>query len=150
MSAKAKESVIYSEYFNHTDVYKAKFGPNTIVLMQVGSFIEVYGLKGDPMSSQIEKYAEICGLNIAEKTHQFRGKTVLMCGFRDYCIDSYLATLMASPDAFTVVLFMQEEEENGENQAIEKRVHCRRYIARARMCPAIWPPLPPKAAYRTT
>ena len=114
MTTKAKESVIYTEYFGHTDVYKAKFGPNTIVLMQVGSFIEVYGLKGDPQSSQIEKYAEICGLNIAEKTHQFRGKTVLMCGFRDYCIDSYLDTLMTSPDAFTVVLFMQEEEEDGK------------------------------------
>ena len=105
-----KENVIYTEYFGHTEDYKKKFGQNTIVLMQVGSFIEVYGLKGDPIASQIEKYAEICGLNIAEKTHQYRGKTVLMCGFRDYCLDSYLTTLMSAPDAFTVVVFMQDED----------------------------------------
>jgi DNA mismatch repair protein MutS len=110
MASKMKENVIYTEYFGHTEDYKKKFGQNTIVLMQVGSFIEVYGLKGDPIASQIEKYAEICGLNIAEKTHQYRGKTVLMCGFRDYCLDSYLTTLMNAPDAFTVVVFMQDED----------------------------------------
>jgi DNA mismatch repair protein MutS len=108
-----KESVIYVEYFGHTDDYAKKFGTNTIVMMQVGSFMEVYGLKdpksGEISGSQIEKYAEICGLNIAEKTHQFRGKTVLMCGFRDYCLDSYLTKLMEYTPTFTLVVFMQDE-----------------------------------------
>ena len=112
----SKTSVIYTEYFGHTETYKSKFGENTIVLMQVGSFIEVYGLKGDPSASQIDAYAEICGLNIAEKTHQYQGKTVLMCGFRDYCLDSYLNTLMSAANAFTVVLFMQNEDDVGSER----------------------------------
>lgn len=112
MSSKNSGSIIYNEYFGHTETYQTKYGANTIVLMQVGSFIEVYGLKDDPTGANLETYAEICGLNIAEKSHQFRGKAVLMCGFRDYCLDSYLDILMNAAKAYTVVLFMQDESDS--------------------------------------
>ena len=113
MATNSKGSVIYNEYFGHTETYKTKFGENTVVIMQVGSFMEVYGLKDDPTANTLETYAKICGLNIAEKTHQFRGKTVLMCGFRDYCLDSYLDTLMTAADtAYTAVVFMQDESDS--------------------------------------
>jgi hypothetical protein len=33
---------VVQEYFRLTDQYKREYGPNTILLMQVGSFMEVY------------------------------------------------------------------------------------------------------------
>ena len=39
------EASIYFEYFQHTKNYKALYGDQTVVLMQVGAFFEVYGLK---------------------------------------------------------------------------------------------------------
>ena len=36
---------IYDEYFRLTNEYKTKYGPKTVVLLQVGAFFEIYGLK---------------------------------------------------------------------------------------------------------
>ena len=38
-------SSIYTEYFKYTKEYQEKYGKNTIVLMQVGAFFEVYGIR---------------------------------------------------------------------------------------------------------
>ena len=59
---------IYSEYFNHTNHYQSIYGLNTVVLMQVGAFFEVYGIKlpdGDITRSQIVEFGDICQLNIS-------------------------------------------------------------------------------------
>ena len=37
--------LLVEEYFELTTKYKAIYGENTIVLMQVGAFFEVYGTK---------------------------------------------------------------------------------------------------------
>ena len=37
--------LLVEEYFELTNKYKAIYGENTIVLMQVGAFFEVYGTK---------------------------------------------------------------------------------------------------------
>jgi hypothetical protein len=34
---------LIKEYFTLTDKYTAEYGPNTILLLQVGAFFEVYG-----------------------------------------------------------------------------------------------------------
>ena len=39
------ESNITTEYFQITKEYQEKYGKNTVLLMQVGAFFEVYGLK---------------------------------------------------------------------------------------------------------
>ena len=44
------DNSIYSEYFNITKEYKKKYGIKTVLLMQVGSFFEIYGLKNDTNS----------------------------------------------------------------------------------------------------
>ena len=36
---------ITTEYFQITKEYQEKYGKNTVLLMQVGAFFEVYGLK---------------------------------------------------------------------------------------------------------
>ena len=38
-------TTMMSEYFKLTEKYKKKYGEKAVVLMQVGAFFEIYGLK---------------------------------------------------------------------------------------------------------
>ena len=104
---------IYEKYLEHTQNYKAQYGSRTIVLMMVGSFFEVYGLKdndtGVISGSDIAEFAKICQMNISEKKKvSVDGKCVLMAGFPEYTLDRYLNKL--SDSGYTSVVFVQDEE----------------------------------------
>ena len=63
---------IIVDYLEITTFYKNKYGHNTVVLYQVGSFFEIYSFfisKSNEISSitEIEKVSSICNLNIARK-----------------------------------------------------------------------------------
>lgn len=63
---------IVLEYFQLTKQYQEKYGKNTILLYQVGSFFEIYSYiipQTNTIStiSEIEKVSETCNLNIAHK-----------------------------------------------------------------------------------
>lgn len=110
----ATDSGIFSEYFSQTKNYKSQYGERTIVLMQVGAFFEIYGLKhsdGSIRESCIEEMAEVCQLNISEKKLLYGGGQVLMAGFRDFTLDKYLLKL--SESGFTVPVIVQEK--NGKD-----------------------------------
>ena len=49
------KSSIYTEYFNLTKEYQTKYGKNTVILMQVGAFFEIYGLLRDSSEQSVEK-----------------------------------------------------------------------------------------------
>ena len=102
---------IYDEYFRLTNEYKTKYGAKTLVLLQVGAFFEVYGLKrpetGDIYGSCISELSEICQLNVSEKKASFDNSQILMAGFRDYTIDKYLTKL--AEYGYTIPVFIQEK-----------------------------------------
>jgi DNA mismatch repair protein MutS len=64
-------SSIVIDYFKLTKQYQYHYGKNTIVLLQVGAFFEVYGLRHPTKDtyeySPITSFSEICDLNIADK-----------------------------------------------------------------------------------
>jgi DNA mismatch repair protein MutS len=64
-------SSIVIDYFKLTREYQYQYGNNTIVLLQVGAFFEVYGLRHPTKDtyeySPITSFSEICDLNIADK-----------------------------------------------------------------------------------
>ena len=108
---------IYDKYLDYTRQYKEQYGTRTIVLMMVGSFFEVYGLKdtntvtgsdiGCITGSDILEFAKICQMNISEKKKVIvGGKTVLMAGFPEYTLDRYLNIL--SDAGYTSVVFVQD------------------------------------------
>ena len=71
---------IVDDYINETNKYKLSHGDKTVVLMQCGSFFEIYGLKdkhGNITGSDLVKIAEICELNIAHKKICVQGKNVM-------------------------------------------------------------------------
>ena len=89
---------LIKEYFALTEKYTAEYGANTVVLLQVGAFLEVYGQLITPAGgigasasctgSRIDDFCLICELAKANKTPGF-----VMAGFRDYGLDKYLKKL---------------------------------------------------------
>ena len=90
---------LIKSYFSLLEKYKAKYG-ETFLLMQVGSFYEVYSTKDtDP---DMLYFSKLCDLKIAQKNEYF------MAGFRDYMIDKYIQKL--NETSYTTVLYNQEEK----------------------------------------
>ena len=113
---------LVKEYFELTQKYHEIYGPNMILLMQVGSFFEVYGKavseKKDSKSvktiqgSQIIEFSRICELNVVEKNICVQeNEQVVMAGFKDIVIEKYLKKLQEA--GFTAVVYSQQEQGKG-------------------------------------
>jgi len=111
MAAKDEDTGIYAEYFNLTAEYTAKYGEKMILLMQVGSFFEVYGMKNTENSiitgSAIAAFSQICQLVMSERTYQYQNHYVLIAGFRDYALEKYLQKI--TENGYTAVVYIQEK-----------------------------------------
>jgi len=106
---------IITEYINITHEYIRKYGENTILLMQVGAFFEMYGTKMESSlvykGSRIEDICRICELNISDKNIQVHNENVYMAGFRDYSLDKYLQRIVDA--GYTAVVYIQKKDDNG-------------------------------------
>lgn len=110
---KENQSVVL-DYFNLTKKYENIYGERTILLYQVGSFMEIYGFKDETDNingSQITDVCGFCQLNIADKKTCVDGKNIVMAGFRDYVLDKYLQKI--TDNNYTAVVYVQEK--NGKN-----------------------------------
>lgn len=103
---------LIKDYFVLASKYEAEYGENTIVLLQVGAFFEVYGKTIDKekdnnkdnnscTGSRIDDFCVICELAKANKI-----PGILMAGFRDYGIDKYLKKLQEA--GYTAVVYIQD------------------------------------------
>lgn len=101
--------MIIDDYMNYVEKYKSKYGDKTIVLMQVGSFFELYAITED--DKDIYKIADICNIQISR-----RNKTILdvsrdnylMCGFPLYVINKFTNILLQHN--YTIILIEQTTE----------------------------------------
>lgn len=116
---------IYDKYFEYTRTYQEKYGKLTVILMMVGSFFEIYGLKsvsGDVSASEISEVARICQMNISEKKKVVvDGKTVLMAGFPEYTLEKY--TQILCDHNYTSVVIIQDEENSVKGKKKKHVVH---------------------------
>lgn len=120
----AEKDNIVTEYITLSREYQSKYGKKTVVLLHVGSFMELYTLRSthssvDPqLHTNIEEPVQLCGLNLAEKkqtyTHSTSSEkyTILMAGFRDYSIEKYLKILVTH--GYTAVVYVQVKDESGK------------------------------------
>lgn len=107
-----KPETMTEEYFQLSEKYTTQYGQETIVLLQCGAFFEVYAYKcptsGLLIGSPIQEFTRICQMNIADKKAQYKSQPLYMAGFRDYCLDKYLQTLV--DHNYTVVVYIQKED----------------------------------------
>lgn len=116
---------IYDKYFEYTRTYQEKYGKLTVILMMVGSFFEIYGLKsvsGDVSASEISEVARICQMNISEKKKVVvDGKTVLMAGFPEYTLEKY--TQILCDHNYTSIVIIQDDENSVKGKKKKHVVH---------------------------
>jgi len=102
---------LIKEYFNLTTQYQESYGANTILLMQVGSFFEVYAKYDSKtnklIGSRIYDFSQICELNIVEKNVCVGANKIHMAGFKDIMIEKYLQKIQNA--GFTVVVYAQDQ-----------------------------------------
>ena len=109
-------SKLVKEYFEYQDSFVKKYGKDTIVLMQVGSFYEFYGLDIQKVSykdidgelnldnTHLYTVAKLLGFSVAKKTNH-----TLMAGVPKYAIDKHIKKLL--DNNYTIVIIEQIGED---------------------------------------
>jgi DNA mismatch repair protein MutS len=112
---------LIKEYFELTKKYQQEYGENTILLMQVGAFFEVYG-NYDKASetirdSKIVDFSQICDLNVVDKnTCVGKDCTIMMAGFKDFQIEKYIKKIQEA--GFTAVVYAQDEATKNTSRSL--------------------------------
>lgn len=88
------------QYFEWLKEHQSKYGKSTFLLLQVGSFFEVYSKQES--DENIQAFSKIGDLRIACKGEYY------MAGFRDYMLDKYLQKIVE--ESYTAVVYVQEEK----------------------------------------
>ena len=101
---------IVKDYLSYTLEWKKEYGEKTLVLIQVGSFFEVYGLKdlesGKITGSNIIEFANLNDLVVSPKQSFIDKKQVMMAGFGLPQIDKYVRKLQEN--GYTIVIYKQD------------------------------------------
>ena len=100
------KEMIIDDYLEKEIEYKNKYGENTLILMQVGSFYELYSVNENCLS--IYKIGDICNIQISRKNKAIKevSKTnPLMAGFPIWALEKFLQILLQNN--YTVVKIEQ-------------------------------------------
>ena len=103
MAQKEKGELEVDRYFQLAAYYEAEYGPQTILLYQLGSFFEMYVKKqadGTTTGSRVDDVMKICELNPGQK-----GEHLIMAGFGPLQLERYIRKLQAAN--YTTVIYTQ-------------------------------------------
>jgi DNA mismatch repair protein MutS len=101
--------MIIDDYLKYLDEYRNKYGENTIILIQVGSFFELYSI--DANSRYLYNIADICNIQISRKNKsilEVSRNNPIMCGFPLYVLNKYIQLILQNN--YTIVLIEQVTE----------------------------------------
>ena len=111
---------LIKEYFELTEKYQNEYGENTILLMQVGSFMECYGLMdkntNNITGSRITDFSRICELNIAEKNVCVGKNNVVMAGVTVGIVEKLIKKLQDA--GYTIVVYTQDENAKNTTRSL--------------------------------
>ena len=89
---------IINDYLDYQEKFEKKFGEKTIVLMEVGSFFEIYGVVNDTEKrGKIYEVADLTNLSISKKcskTEPVSIKNPLMAGFPNHSVEKWIDILL--------------------------------------------------------
>jgi len=101
---------MHDEYFEYCETYTKKYGPNTIVLIECGSFFEIYAVinEKETIGPNIQQICDILNIQLSRKnkaiTEVDRGNP-FMAGFPSYALPKHSQVLLSNN--YTVVLVRQ-------------------------------------------
>ena len=100
---------IFDAYIDYQERFEKKYGYNTIVLMEVGSFFEIYGI--ETSTETVGKVSEIAALLNIHKTRKNKKilensrKNPLMAGFPSISLNRFIVQLLQKN--YTIILVEQ-------------------------------------------
>ena len=100
---------LVADYLSYTEKWKKEFGEKTLVLMQVGSFYEVYALltdTGEMVGSNILEFSTINDMVISKKNTCVGKQQVVMAGFGVPQLEKYTKKLQEQD--YTIVVYKQD------------------------------------------
>jgi DNA mismatch repair protein MutS len=113
--------MIIDDYLEYSKTYKSKYGDKCIILMQVGSFYELYSIEDSIADNDIYCIVDLCNIQISRKNKSIPEVSIsnpLMAGFPLYTISKYTQILLNNN--YTIVLVEQvTEPPNPERKVTE-------------------------------
>jgi DNA mismatch repair protein MutS len=106
--------LIFDEYMSFYDDYKQKYGDQTCILMQVGSFFEIYGVENEKIKlGNVYEIGNVLNIQVSrrdKKEIQVSHQNYLMAGFPTYRLDNHVPILLEN--SYHVVIIEQFDNEN--------------------------------------
>lgn len=108
-----KPCFILKEYLKYHDKNVKRYGENTVVLMQVGSFYEIYSVQNDTINvgADIYKLADILGIQVVRRNKsipEINYDNFLMSGWNMYATEKFQKILLNNN--YTIVFVDQVSE----------------------------------------
>lgn len=97
--------MIIDEYLDYTKTYKEKYGERCIVLMQVGSFFEIYTITDNITDNEVFIIADLCSIQTSRKNKaisEVSRANPIMAGFPLHSISKFTQILLNNN--YTIVL----------------------------------------------
>ena len=115
---------LIQDYFSKTKELTAKYGSRSLVLMQVGSFFEVYAHRhlhtGEIYGSCLEEFVRICDFNEPSKksySNQPKDTETLMSGFPEYMIEKYVSRMQ--DNGYTCAVYTQDSNTKNTTRSLD-------------------------------
>ena len=118
----AQNESMYAQYLAWYQGHRAKYGPQTAVLMQVGKFFEIYdrlNLTDNSTNTNIREIADLCSLNLSEN-RESDTSIKLFGGFPEQSLPKFERQLLDA--GYTVVIVVQKKNSRGdvEERTVER------------------------------
>lgn len=111
--------MIIDEYLDYTKTYKEKYGERCIVLMQVGSFFEIYTITDNISDNEVFIIADLCSIQTSRKNKaisEVSRANPIMAGFPLHSISKFTQILLNNN--YTIVLVEQVTEPPNPKRAV--------------------------------
>lgn len=119
MSKKNKRPTVYEEYFDNIKKAEEKYGPNTIVLIEMGKFYEVYGSCVYPSSyDKVSEVARILNMNPGKKSKP-EHMQLRFVGFPNYVYEIHKHKLLQA--GYTLIRYDQKGDSESNNGKVVPR-----------------------------
>ena len=117
MDLNFKTTPLLTEYFNLQKKGENKYGENTVVFMEVGSFYEIYEV--DCQEGRVGKAKEIAGVLNIQVTRKNKSKdhgprNPYMMGFPNYAVEKFISRLIQNN--YTIIKVNQHDIPNSDSK----------------------------------
>ncbi|WOE70476.1 DNA mismatch repair protein [Hydrogenimonas thermophila] len=106
-----KKRLLTDIYFELQRIFEEKYGSDTVVLMEIGTFFEVYEVNNDEMKiGKAKEIAEVLNIQLTRKNKAILENSIanpLMAGVPSVSLERYLSRLVQSKK-YTIVLVRQK------------------------------------------